>query len=440
MNVIVLLYIVVVYTVEFQKRGLPHAHICIFLHPDDKLVNHEKIDDFISAEIPDKNSDPQLYRLVSEHMMHGPCGADNPGCPCTIKGKCTKNFPKKFSPRTMTDSDGFPVYKRPDNGRFIKKSGVELHNGFVVGYNKLLLKTYQAHINVEWCNQAGSIKYLFKYINKGPDRVTATVSVNNNDNQQTTDAEVKDEIKEFYDCRYLSACEATWRILQYEVHYRYPPVERLPFHLPGQQQVVYGAEDDINDVLNKPSVASSKFLAWMECNETDALARTLTYAEFPTKFVWKPDKKIWQRRKQGFAVGRIHYVPPSLGEAYYLRVLLNKVKGPTRWEDIRTVSDRFYDYQGKDEKIYDSYRDTCFALGLLDDDKEYIEAIKEGHRISFGDSVRRLFVMLLTSNSIVRPDHVWNETWEYMSDDIEHEQRLLFNNPGNIVSAPLNLN
>ena len=203
---------------------------------------------------------------------------------------------------------------------------------------------------------------------------------------------------------------------------------------------MYGADDDINDVLNKPSVASSKFLAWMECNETDALARTLTYAEFQTKFVWKPDKKIWQRRKQGFAVGRIHYVPPSLGEAYYLRVLLNKVKGLTRWEDIRTVSDRFYDYQGKDEKIYDSYRDTCFALGLLDDDKEYIEAIKEGHRISFGDSVRRLFVMLLTSNSIARPHHVWNETWEYMSDDIEHEQRLLFNNPGNIVSAPLNLN
>lgn len=403
------------------------------------MVNHEKIDDFISAEIPDKDTDPDLYRLVSDHMMHGPCGVDNPSCPCTTKGKCTKKIPNKFSDRTMTDSDGFPVYKRLDNGRFIKKSGVELHNGFVVGYNKFLLKTYQAHINVEWCNQAGSIKYLFKYINKGPDRVTATVCVDNNENQESTNAEVKDEIKEYYDCRYLSACEATWR-LGYEVHYRYPPVERLPFHLQGQQQVVYDADADINDVLNKPSVASTKFLAWMECNKIDALARTLTYAEFPTKFVWKPENKIWQRRKQGFAVGRIHYVPPSLGEAYYLRVLLNKVKGPTSWEDIRTVSDRFYDYQGKDDKIYDSYRDTCFALGLLDDDKEYIEAIKEGHRISFADSVRRLFVMLLTSNSIVRPDHVWNETWEYMSDDIEHQQRILFNNPGNIVSVHLNLN
>ncbi|GKB85688.1 ATP-dependent DNA helicase PIF1-like protein [Tanacetum coccineum] len=68
------------------------------------------------------------------------------------------------------------------------------------------------------------------------------------------------------------------------------------------------------------------------------------------------------------------------------------------------------------------------VVGLLDDDKEYIKAIKEGYRISFGDSVCCLFVMLLTSNSIARTDHVWNQTWEYMSDDIEHEQHLLFKN------------
>nr|GEU55007.1 hypothetical protein [Tanacetum cinerariifolium] len=210
----------VVYTVEFQKKGLSHAHICIFMHQNDKLVNHEKIDDFISAEIPDKKTDPQLYRLVSDYMMHGPCGADNPSFPCKTKGKCTKQFPKKFSEHTTIDSDGFPIYKRPDNGRFIEKAK--------------------------------------------------------------------------------------------------------------------------------------------------------------------------ERRKQGYAVGRIHQVPYSLGEAYYLRVLLNKVKGKTSWEEIRTV----------DGKLYDSFRDACFSMGLLDDDKH-----------------------------IARPDRVWNQTWEYMSDDIEHEQRLLFKNP-----------
>ncbi|KAK2704433.1 hypothetical protein QYM36_016732 [Artemia franciscana] len=42
------------YSVEWQKRGLPHAHILIWLH---KKITSNEIDDVISAEIPDKNVD-----------------------------------------------------------------------------------------------------------------------------------------------------------------------------------------------------------------------------------------------------------------------------------------------------------------------------------------------------------------------------------------------
>ncbi|CAH1428732.1 unnamed protein product [Lactuca virosa] len=48
----------VVYTVEFQKRGLPHVHICLFIHSDYKLPTVEHIDWVISAEIPNKDDDP----------------------------------------------------------------------------------------------------------------------------------------------------------------------------------------------------------------------------------------------------------------------------------------------------------------------------------------------------------------------------------------------
>lgn len=41
-----------IFTIEFQKRGLPHAHILITLHPDNKLMTPEAIDKYISAEIP----------------------------------------------------------------------------------------------------------------------------------------------------------------------------------------------------------------------------------------------------------------------------------------------------------------------------------------------------------------------------------------------------
>nr|GEX37032.1 hypothetical protein [Tanacetum cinerariifolium] len=144
----------VVYTIEFQKRGLPHSHICLFLHKDDKLLNSERINDFISAEIPDKDFDLDLYTLVTEHMMHGPCGADILSCPCIIKGVCTKKFPKKYSNHTTNDSTGYLVYRRKKDGKFVEKNRVRLDNGFVVPYNSYLLKKYQAHINVEWCNQA----------------------------------------------------------------------------------------------------------------------------------------------------------------------------------------------------------------------------------------------------------------------------------------------
>ncbi|XP_076888124.1 uncharacterized protein LOC143538445 [Bidens hawaiensis] len=278
----------VVYTVEYQKRGLPHAYICIFLHPDSKLSSVEDIDPKISAEIPNKDEDPVLYSLIKDFMIHGPCGAYNPKCSCMIDNKFSKNFPKRFNENTCVDTDGFPIYKRPDNGRYVDKSGFDLDSGYVVSYNKCLLKRYQGRINVEWCNQSGSIKYLFKYINKGPDRTTISVGKDNNHDEQE---DVVDEIKEYYDCRYLSACEATWRILVFDVHYRIPSVTRLPFHLPGKQSVVYGADEDVYNVLEKELVSSSMFTSWMKCNQLYEEARKLTYVEFPTKFTWKLEQK-----------------------------------------------------------------------------------------------------------------------------------------------------
>ncbi|XP_076888524.1 uncharacterized protein LOC143538972 [Bidens hawaiensis] len=334
-----------VYTVEFQKRGLPHAHLCLFLHPDHKLPSVENVDQFICAEIPDEKEDPTLYSLVKEFMMHRPCVAANLKCSCMIDKRCSKNFPKKFSNATSLDSDGFPIYRRRDSGSYVERSNIQLDNRSVVPYNKELLKRYHAHINFEWCKQAGSIKYLFMYINKGPDMATVSVI-------------------------YISACEASWRIFAFDIHYRYPSVLRFPFHLPGQQ-VVYEADEDIENVLEKAYVNSSMFTSWMACNQHDDLARQLTYVEFPSKFVWVLKDRKWEPRKKGFSVGRIHHVSPSLGEAYFLRVLLNKVKGPRSFDEIKMVNG----------VIYATFRDACYALGLLDDDSQYTEAIQEASQL-----------------------------------------------------------
>lgn len=61
-------------------------------------------------------------------MVHGPCGKDNPSCPCMKKGKCSKHFPRDFTNETHLDENGYPVYRRRDDGNFVQKGTVKLDN------------------------------------------------------------------------------------------------------------------------------------------------------------------------------------------------------------------------------------------------------------------------------------------------------------------------
>ncbi|XP_072073598.1 uncharacterized protein [Arachis hypogaea] len=406
----------VVYTIEFQKRGLPHAHILIFLHRDDKYPTADDIDKIISAEIPDKYQDQEYYEAVEKHMMHGPCGTLRKESPCMENGKCIRHFPKRFVDTTTIDDDGYPIYRRRDDDKTINKSGVDLDNRYVVPHNRSLLLKYGAHINVEWCNQSRSIKYLFKYVNKGNDRVTA--SFYRSATEDPEDDKI-DEVSMYYDCRYISPCEAAWRIFGYNLHYRDPSVVRLGFHLENEQTIIFKDHENIDDVAREASIKESMFLGWFDANKQYSAARSLTYAEFPTKFVWKAKEREWCPRKSHSVIGRIFFVPPGSGEVYYLRLLLNFAKGPTCYEDIRTV----------DGILYPTFRDACYARGLLDDDREYIDAIEEASHWGSGIFLHKLFATLLFSNSMERPEHVWENTWSLLSDDILHRQRTLLDNP-----------
>ncbi|XP_031111748.1 uncharacterized protein LOC116015711 [Ipomoea triloba] len=250
--------VAVMYTIEFQKRGLPHAHILLFLDRADATTFGNDIDSIISAEIPNKDSDFEYYKVVEEFMIHGPCGLANVKSPCMVKGRCSKHFPKNFVETSSLDSHGYPIYRRRDNGNIIFKGGIQMDNRFVVPHNRYLLMKYRGHINVEWCNQSRSIKYLFKYVNKGNDRVTAHFYKTAGDEDCN---EVIDEINMYYDCRYISPCEAAWRIFGYDVHYRNPSVERLSFHLPNEQSVVFDDEVSVQSVLERQTIKDSMFLA-----------------------------------------------------------------------------------------------------------------------------------------------------------------------------------
>ena len=56
------------YSIEFQKRGLPLAHILVWLSPESK-ISPQNIDLLLSAEIPSPNTEPVLHELVTSDMI-----------------------------------------------------------------------------------------------------------------------------------------------------------------------------------------------------------------------------------------------------------------------------------------------------------------------------------------------------------------------------------
>jgi len=153
------------------------------LSDSNKLENAKHIDQVISAEFPHPDLYPKLSKAVQIYMIHGPCGAARFNSPCMKEGRCSKFFPKKFRHSTTIDEDGYPVYRRIDDGLFVLKNGHKLGNANIVPYSPLLLMHYQAHINTKYCNKFNSIKYLFKYVNKGPNKTT--IKITDKENEST---------------------------------------------------------------------------------------------------------------------------------------------------------------------------------------------------------------------------------------------------------------
>ncbi|PWZ39241.1 hypothetical protein Zm00014a_013353 [Zea mays] len=169
------------------------------------------------------------------------------------KGQCSKHYPKKIQNETVVDINGFVVYKRSNNNRFVMKSNIKLDNRWIVPYNLTLLKKYQAHINVEWCNKSIFIKYLFKYVTKGPDQSKLYLQrvLDGQDTSIDEETNTRNEVKEYLDARFICPYDSCWRILGYEIHRHFPPIARLPVHLPNENYITYHASANMSQILSQ---------------------------------------------------------------------------------------------------------------------------------------------------------------------------------------------
>lgn len=292
------------------------------LKDEDKLREPEDVDSVVCAEIPENE---RLLEIIKTCMTHGPCGEHNKKAPCMeeIKGllQCTKGYPKSFSDATDMNVDGYPIYKRRNNGKTISTRGAQLDNRWIVPYNPYLSLKYNAHINVEVCSSVKSVKYIFKYVYKGHD--AAVVKVMNGDEQGTLNW---DEIQSFLDTRYIASPEAAWRLQKHEMHNRSHAIERLPVHLPDHQGVIFEQGDE-ERCLKNAEKKGTKLTKWFNLNERSEEARQFLYTEIPYHYVWS--KNDWKPRKQGASkiLPRMYTVSPKDLERYCLRLLLLHKRG-----------------------------------------------------------------------------------------------------------------
>jgi len=110
-----------IHVIEWQKKGLPPAHILLILHSDHKPRRPDEYECMVFAELPDKDAHPTLFEVVTSCMLHGPCGTINPHCPCMADGVCSKGYPKAFIEHTTDTTDSYPTYRRRDDGHTFER-------------------------------------------------------------------------------------------------------------------------------------------------------------------------------------------------------------------------------------------------------------------------------------------------------------------------------
>lgn len=133
-------------------------------------------------------------------MMHGPCGDTYPNAPCMKDGRCSKKYPREFNEETRTEANGYPVYRRREDGRVAPSNHTQVawDNRWVVPHNVYLCTKYNAHINVEVCTTLTVVKYLYKYVFKGHD--CASMVLQNENGEQVIQL---DEVINFQNARYI---------------------------------------------------------------------------------------------------------------------------------------------------------------------------------------------------------------------------------------------
>jgi len=106
-----------VWTIEYQKRGLPHMHLLLFIETAPSFLTGETIDSIISAELPEELTEDgkRLGQIVKTSMVHTACVSRKRNALCLKQSRngqqptCSKSYPRAFQPTTIVHENGYPL-------------------------------------------------------------------------------------------------------------------------------------------------------------------------------------------------------------------------------------------------------------------------------------------------------------------------------------------
>ena len=184
-------------------------------------------------------------------------------------------------------------------------------------------------------------------------------------------------------------------------------------HLENGQRVYFTEDTAEQRATAEPP--QTTLTAYFSLCRDDNFARTLLYTDVPKYYTWSKTK--WNKRKRGKCgperifeadmVGRMYTVSPSMGECFFLRLLLHDVKGPKSFADLRT-------HEGH---ILPTYRDACLARGLLEDDLALHHTLEEATSTASPKSIRNLFAVILIFCQPSNPLELWDQHQQSMKED-----------------------
>jgi hypothetical protein len=102
----------------------------------------------------------------------------------------------------------------------------------------------------------------------------------------------------------------------------------------------------------------------------------------------------------------MYFASPAQGERFYLRTLLTVVTGATSFQHLHTVNGT----------VHPTFKQACAALGLLQDDREWVQCLTEAAEMQVGSSLRSLFATILLHCNPTTPGLLWNQFRHHICD------------------------